>query len=269
MKHSGRFYQIVGNILDYGPVILTVMFATATALWAGQASATVVQILQGLLIVLVLLSTTQLIDRMRLLRSLEGKLDTLLANRANVPTEIKRVTESHQRIEDYRELVRSCKKEFIILGTAMRNISVDLEAIGKAAESGKKIRLLMLDPDFLDNHPDICLQIERVTGLENLAAEVRASVNRIKSFNKNRKAAAALELRVYSAIPTIGAAVSDPHKTFSKMFFELFLYGGSVYNRPRFWLGILENEQPSLYSHVLNQIEQLWGNAKAVSHLES
>ena len=262
MKRSSRLYQIVGNVLDYGPIILTVLFASATALWAGQASITEAQILQALLIILALLSTTQLVDRARLLRGFDAKLDGLLARSTNASSEIKRVAESQQRIEDYRELARSCKKEVVILGTAMRNITMDLDALG---ESGKKIRLLMLDPDFLDEYPDTCAQIERVTGVENLPTEVRASVNRINAFNKKRKAGNALELRVYSAIPTIGAAISDPRRPYSKMFFELFLYGSSVYTRPRFWLDIPTSEQPSLYTHVLHQVERLWANAKSIS----
>lgn len=266
-RSSKRIYQIIGYIIDYAPIILTVVASTIATLLAIQNITKTDQMLQWILLVLVLLSTTQLIDRFRLLRGLDTKIDNLLVKSTTSISGIKRVSESHQRIEDYRAVALSCKKEVVILGTALRNITMDLETLGSLADAGKKVRLLMLDPDFLDDNPDISLEIQRVIGLDNLSVEARTSVDRILAFNKKRSKGKALELGLYSAIPTIGGAVSDPGKHTSKMFFELFLYGRSIYNRPRFWLEMQVMDEISLYNHVLNLMEQLWKDAKKVNNI--
>jgi hypothetical protein len=75
---QGWFLKFVNSLLDYGPIILTVLFASLASLRASQSGTPTDQILQWLLLILVLLSTTQLIDRFRLLRGLERRLDILL-----------------------------------------------------------------------------------------------------------------------------------------------------------------------------------------------
>jgi hypothetical protein len=75
-----QFTKIVGYLLDYGPIILTVLAATAVSILATNSNITIEQLVQSVLLVLALLATTQLIDRFRLLRSIDQKIDNILEN---------------------------------------------------------------------------------------------------------------------------------------------------------------------------------------------
>jgi hypothetical protein len=75
-----RLIKFFGYVLDYGPIVVTVLAATSVALLATQSTVQTetTQLLQWVLLILVLLSTTQLIDRVRLLRGVDQKLDRML-----------------------------------------------------------------------------------------------------------------------------------------------------------------------------------------------
>jgi hypothetical protein len=77
-KQKTTLFKFVSYAIDYGLIILTVLAATVASLRASRSGTTTDQLLQWILLILVLLSTTQLIDRLRLLRGIKSKIDSLL-----------------------------------------------------------------------------------------------------------------------------------------------------------------------------------------------
>jgi hypothetical protein len=77
-KTTNRLLKFVGYILDYAPIIATVIVATLASLSAVRSGITTAEMLQWVLVVLALLATTQLVDRFRLMRNLDVKVEQLL-----------------------------------------------------------------------------------------------------------------------------------------------------------------------------------------------
>src|SRR5690242_828942 len=73
-----RLFKVAGYLLDYGPIVATVLIATIAATLATQYGDQTALLVQWVLLILVLLSTKQLVDRFRILRSVDQKIDTLL-----------------------------------------------------------------------------------------------------------------------------------------------------------------------------------------------
>jgi hypothetical protein len=70
--------KYTGYVLDYAPVIATVLVATFASLSAVRSGIAPDEMLQWILVVLTLLATTQLVDRLRLMRTLDAKADRLI-----------------------------------------------------------------------------------------------------------------------------------------------------------------------------------------------
>ena len=69
----------VNCTLDFAPVIATVLIATLASLKATRSDVTSLEIVQWNLVVLLLLATTQLVDRFRVLRGINAKVEQLMS----------------------------------------------------------------------------------------------------------------------------------------------------------------------------------------------
>lgn len=74
MKNLQKYFWAV---IDYGPPVITLIFGSVVILEAQRRSVPIEQMLNWVLTILVLLATTQLIDRLRRLRSIESRLSEI------------------------------------------------------------------------------------------------------------------------------------------------------------------------------------------------
>ena len=143
MEEQKWIVKYANNLLDYGPIILTVLFASFAALLTSQSGITVEQTLQWILIILVLISTTQLLERFRLLRNVDRKLDAII-EQGN--TQVSASQFFSPRMPDLQERLRMAKSidhnGITLAGTSNNRLG----AFSTCISAGGKIRLLMVDP---------------------------------------------------------------------------------------------------------------------------
>ena len=72
-----RIISIVSFILDYAPILITVVAAGLAAFASTRSNVQVSELLQWILVVLAFLVTTQLIDRFKLMRGIESKIEEM------------------------------------------------------------------------------------------------------------------------------------------------------------------------------------------------
>lgn len=274
-----RFASLIERFRKEPDIYLTLLVA-AVAFFLHVFHLVEERIVNGIVLMvlgLVSFSSLQIRQKLEGARSSIDHLSSLLEDlRKQLPSktkEIEQVSESQQRVEQIRTLVHEAKKEVFLLGTTWRHVSVDPDLLKKAIREGKLIRLLILDPDYLESNPEYAKQVEANLGVDDIYRETKNSLDRfckimqeVAQEAKNETLAITnFQIRVYSVTPTIGLVVSDPKKEGSRMVLELFLYNCSVYNRPRFWIKPAINQDNVLYDRVLTQAEQLWSNAKPIT----
>lgn len=183
-------------------------------------------------------------------------------------TDLKKITHGRQRLDLYKSCLQEARQEILIVATAVRNLSQDTGPLSQALSQDKRIRLLMLDPDYLDAHPDIAQQIEKTIGIEDVYHEVKASIDRFHNFIQeqsiNFKEPDQFQLRFYSKVPTIGMVITDANQEESKMFFELFPYQTHAYNRPGFVLEPSSENGINAYRQMLEAAEEMWNDARSL-----
>jgi hypothetical protein len=171
-----QFTKFVGHLLDYGPIILTVLAATIVSIFATSSDITIEQLVQSILLVLALLATTQLIDRFRLLRTIDQKIDSLLENSSS-NAGIDQLF--HDRKPSLIERLQQAKtidhNGITLVGTSNNLIAVFTACLAKSG----RVRLLMIDPNdkalevaahrFLKHQDPVMFRREAEHALDNFS----------------------------------------------------------------------------------------------------
>jgi len=139
-----KAYKTVNYVLDYGPVIVTVVVATIVSLASARSGAATGDMLQWVLVVLALLATTQLLDRFRVMRDMDAKLDGLISRSEGFGGATSFFAE---RIPPLEERL-SKAKTIGINGMTLSSTSDKLWGTFKQQlADGAKIRLMTIDPE--------------------------------------------------------------------------------------------------------------------------
>jgi hypothetical protein len=248
---KNRLLALLEGALDYLPVILTVLFAAVVSLIAGSSETPTDELLQWTLAVLALMATTQLIDRFRVLRSVDERLERLEhRSRASMSAGDFFM---HQR-PDLQERLRHARS-IAISGVTLARTSVSLWAIlRERLEHHVPVRIMALDPD----HPASEIATYRMQRLRNPAriqSEVKHSLENFASLCEHRpELRETLELRVLPYAIPYGIWVIDSGTTKAELWVEIYSFRDAL--EPTFHLQ--PHRDGEWFTLFEGQFEKMW-----------
>lgn len=255
--------NFLSNLLDYGPIILTVIAAIVFSILAnlpgyqtenGQDST-----LQWILILLAFLATTQLVDRFRFLRNLDKKITAL---EACIELDQQRRNQILDEIPDLRERMRRAKTISISGLSLIRTSMSYRNEIQGRCNAGAHIRILMIDPSndaLLDVVSAMHEQPERQAVLRD---EVRKSFGNFRfMFSATQKGKH--EIRFLTSQPPYGIWIFDEGTDQAELWVEMYAYKVFVFPT----LHLVRAQDKKWFDFFKNQYEKMWetsipGNAE-------
>jgi len=245
-----QFVKAVGYLLDYGPIILTVLAATTVSVLATSSSITIEQLVQSVLLVLALLATTQLIDRFRLLRNLDQKVDTILENSASKAGIDQLFLDRKPSLVERLQQAKTIDHNGITLvGTSNNMIAVFTDCVTK----GGRIRLLMVDPS------DKALEVAAQRFLKHqdsamFRREAEHALDNFSSIYKEPKSKNNFKIGFVHIVPPYSIWVIDANTSRAEVWVSLY----SFRDDPEPTLHILPYKDEKYFRFFQRQFELMW-----------
>lgn len=252
-RRKNTLLKFVGYILDYGPVLLTVFAATVASLLASQSGTTADQILQWILLILVLLSTTQLIDRLRVLRGIESKIESL-AERTNT-TSFENIF--LRRMPNLEERLRSAKtidhNGITLVGTSNSLLDVFAQCI----ERGGQVRLLIVDPQ--DKALEVAAKrFYKHQDLTRLLREIEHALDNFALLHNEIQPRQGFHLGTVQIVPPYSIWVIDADTSKAEIWVNLYPFR----DNPELSFQLLLKRDGEIYSFFKGQFELMWQASK-------
>ncbi len=247
-KHKPHLRRkVLDNLIDYGPVILSVLVSTIAALRATQTGISSEELLQLVLIILVILSTTQLIDRFRLLRNLENNIETILQTREMTVGLDKVFLTTLPNLSDRLRQAKTITHNGITLvGTSNALLTV----FSNCLANGCQIHLIMINPEdkaldvasqrFFKHQDHLRLRREAAHALDNFSSLYSSSHEFVIGFS--------------NVVPPYSIWLIDANTKNAEIWVGLYSYRDTI--EP--WLHLLPNKDGEMFDFFQRQIESLW-----------
>ena len=248
--------KLLEGALDYTPVIITVLFAALASLIATSSNTTAEELLQWTLAVLALMATTQLIDRFRILRSLEARVERLASrNREHMAAGDLFIRDR----PDLQERLRQARS-IAISGVSLARTSVSLWPIlQERLEQRVPIRIMLLDPDH--SAADVAsYRIQRHQDPVRIRAEIRHALGNFAALSEQKPAlSATFQLRLLPYAIPCGIWIIDGGSAKAEIWVEMYTFRETV--EPTFHL--LPHRDGEWFSLFEGQFEKMWDVSKA------
>ena len=248
MPRNRSILPIFFHLLDYGPIILTTVLATVASLRAIKSDISAGEIQQWILVVLGLLATTQLVDRFRIIREIETKINTI-ASGAQGQVGVGAVYKSH--IPDLRDRVRGAKS-VAISGISLSRTSADMWAVFRERlEVGGDVRLLLVDPE----HSALqfaAARFQKHQDPDRLKREIQHALDNLEPLSKITRGS--FSLRFMPMSPPYGIWVIDPGQPHAEIWVELY----SFRDLPEPAFQLLPERDSEWFSFFQRQFELMW-----------
>lgn len=169
------------------------------------------------------------------------------------------------RDEEFRLIRDRANKEIYIIGAGMSKLSrVASNSLEKQLHK-VPIHLFMLDPDYLEAHPDFAGQLDDFFGMPKFKEYVRLSYDTLFKFcndcNNNPKIKNRITLSTYTTLPTMSMVLIDPNSSNAEMVVEYFTYRCGE-ERPLFL--IKNDRRTKMFSSVYAHAQHLFAASKEV-----
>lgn len=248
---KNRLMTLLEAVLDYMPVIITVLFAAVVSLVAGSSQTPTDELLQWTLAVLALMATTQLIDRFRILRNLDERLERLETRNRESMSATDFFMSERPNLQERLRRARS----IAISGVTLARTSVSLWAIlRERLEQRVPIRIMALDPE----HPASEIATYRMQRLRNPAriqSEVKHSLENFASLCEHRpELRESLELRVLPYAIPYGIWIIDSGSARAEVWVEIYSFRDAL--EPTFHL--LPHRDAEWFTLFETQFEKMW-----------
>lgn len=175
----------------------------------------------------------------------------------NVNEFIKIVDTNKDRISDYKKCLSEAKGEIFITGTSMVHLSEDSGHILQEKAKEGVIKLLILDPDWIEKHSEILTFLDYEDRKE-FSYEIKNSIRKLKALKRglSNHLFDRISIKTYCTIfPYIITGYS--YKESGKLVVEITDYIPETF-RPRFTLQ--KNEKNNLYNLIRKKFNSLWNN---------
>lgn len=251
MTLKEKILSFVNNLLDYGPILLTVLVGAYAAVATINSKLDDKALLQWILGLLVLIATTQLVDRFRILRSTDKKLDQILTLSEGTGGTKGFLLES---MPDLRDRVKTAKS-IAISGVSLAGTSNNYHPIlQERLKAGVPVRLLLIDPDAELPVADVAVyRIEKTQDPNVLRRSLNFSLETFSLLsNVDKKKKLKIRLLPY---PTIyGIWILDFDTDNAEVWVELYSFRKTP--EPAFQL--LPRRDGVWYEFFSEQFEKMW-----------
>jgi len=252
LKKNSKRLMIINYALDYIPIIATVLLATFATLKAIQSPLPVSEVLQWVLVVLGLLATTQLIDRFRVIRSLDLKIDKL-SESVNKGDGAKTFFIHH--IPNLRERLLDAKSISINGITLSRTTDALWDVFKQQISGGGTVRLLLVDPD----HSALefaALRFQKHQDSVRLRREVKHALDNLESLAELDKNL--FQVRLLPFPPAFGIWAIDVGSPKAEIWVELY----SFRDLPEPTFQLLPDRDGEWFYFFQKQFDQMWAIGK-------
>jgi len=173
---------------------------------------------------------------------------------------IKIVDTGKDRISDYKSCLMEAKGECFITGTSMVHLSEDSADILVDNVKFGCVKLLILDPDWIEKHNEILTFLDCEEDRKQFSYEIKNSIRKLKAIKRSLPEGLQnrIDIRTYSTIfPYIVSGYEN--KECGKMVVEITDYVPERF-RPRFVLH--KNKGNDLYDIIKRKVYSLWNNTR-------
>lgn len=249
-----KTYRYVNYVLDYGPVIITVVVATVVSLASARSSVATGEMLQWVLITLALLATTQLLDRFRVMRDIDGKLDRLIRKSEGFGGATSFFVE---RIPHLEERFRKAKT-IAINGMTLSSTSDNFwGTFRQRLEDGAKIRLLIIDPE----HAALNVAANRFhkhQDPQRVKREIEHALDNLESLILNSGSEGYFQVRLLPYVPPYGIWLIDANSPQAEIWVELYTFRDEP--EPSFQL--FPSRDGMWFAFFQQQFETMWNASR-------
>ncbi len=251
MTLKEKIQSFVNNLLDYGPILLTVLVGAYAAAATINSNLSDNELLQWILGILVLIATTQLVDRFRVLRSNDKKLDQILTLSQGTGGTKGFLLDS---MPDLRERLKAAKS-IAISGVSLAGTSNNYHPIlQERLRSGIPVRLLVTDPDEKKPVADVAVyRIEKTQDPNVLRRSVNYSLETF-SLLLNVDPKKKLKIRLLPFPTMYGIWMLDFGTDEAEIWVELYAFRKTP--EPAFQL--LPRRDGEWYEFFADQFEKMW-----------
>jgi hypothetical protein len=254
MKKSWPHY--VNIILDFGPIIATVLVATFASLRSARSGTTSGEMLQLVLIVLALLATTQLIDRFRVLRSIDSKVEQLVTS-SQAPATADTFFE--KKILESSSLITKAKSVWVNGITLLGTTGGMIPAWESFLRKGGRVRFMTIDPNQSAVMTVAASRLHKHQDAEELKDEVRIAHRNIRRL-KQRLGLSDDIIQVAESpfVPPYAIWLFDANTPDAKMW--VWLYPFRYPESPAFYLD--SRRDKTWFDYFEEQFELMWNASK-------
>ncbi len=253
-KTTNRLLKFIGYILDYAPIIATVIVATLASLSAVRSGITADEMLQWVLVVLALLATTQLVDRFRLMRNLDVKVEQLLDSAQGLKGANAFFV---QRLPDMEERLRQAKSISINGITLSRTSDSFWDTFKQRIAEGARIRILIVDP----THQALDIAANRFHKHQDpnrLRRESEHALDNFESLMAERVSNESFRVRLLPFVPPYGIWLIDADTPRAEIWVELY----SFRDEPEPTFHLLPHHDGEWFAFFQRQFETMWNASK-------
>lgn len=246
---KNKLQRYLEYFFDYAPVVLTVTVATLASFSVTRSAVEVSEMLQWILVVLTLLATTQLADRIRFMRNLDNKVDKLVENISSSGANSFFV----RRMPNLIERLRTAKSISINGITLSTTSGTFFGVFEQRIKDGAQIRLMIVDP----NKPVMDIIVNRFhkhQDTEKAKREIEHTLDNLKALASIIPTRGRFQVRLFPHAPPYGIWIIDANRPNAEIWVELYSYRD--YPEPTFHLLPLRDGE--WFEFFNNQFETMW-----------
>jgi hypothetical protein len=191
--------------------------------------------------------------------------------------EIYRSRVDQDQIREYEDLLGHAKQSLFIVGVTLKDLSREPgNHLLKRAADGCQIDLLMLSPQFRDNHNPVLDPVAASTGKDVLRnnfytaiASIRQLALTIRQQNQELTGAkkGKLTVRFYTTAPTVSLTVRDGETAHARMHVEVIPH--QIFQSPfRPIMNIEKAKDDGFFAEFYRRYRALWADSAAMTYIE-
>lgn len=253
-KTKSGLLKYTGYILDYAPIIATVIVATLASLSATRSSTTTGEMLQWVLVVLALLTTTQLVDRFRVMRNLDIKIEQLVESAQGLKGADAFFV---HRIPNMEERLRQAKSIAINGITLSRTSDSFWGTFKQRLAERAQVRLLVVDSD----HQALEIAANRFHKHQDpnrLRREAEHALDNFESLITEQTSRELFQVRLLPFVPPYGIWLIDADTPKAEIWVELY----SFRDEPEPTFHLLPHRDGEWFAFFQRQFETMWNASR-------
>ncbi|PZV09164.1 MAG: hypothetical protein DCF22_18965 [Leptolyngbya sp.] len=257
-----RFENIFWFVIDNGPTLLTIGFASYVIALAQTSNVPTAIVLQWVLAILGLLAVSELVERLRKIRSIEETtkktlqvIENKFGERASSDNFFfKRLP----RLDTYLEKSSSV----CLSGVALqRTIRENIHVLAQLLKDGANVRVVIVNPDSEAAKQIVGAGINY--SLETLKANAQSTITHLSWLSALPESKGNVELKFIDEQPHFNIIAIDPEKETGIIFIEITSQRWVSGSRPRFELTPRRDQY--WFSYFKAQFDKIWEDSKVVS----